>query len=410
MIPDQWYAILEADALPQDKPVGLVRMGQRLVLWRGPEGQPICFEDRCAHRGVALSIGRVRNGRLACAYHGLEYDDSGRCVHIPCAGEGAKIPASLKTPRYVTREENGMIWLWWGEQRDSYPSIPWIDEVPKNHRLGITRSEPWPFNYVRCVENHLDVHHWAFVHDSIMFAVGESFRDFHLEVEDDGLYIKSYGTLVRTNRHGKQSKRGWDFKAYCRLPGLNMVQVTPRFKSIIFQTPIDDETTWVCVRSFQTYAAFQPFKWMIDRYCIKFLFYVPLHRQDFPIFHEQRPRRSGVGVNKLVAADAGIAKYLTARERLLKEARRRKEERQNGERKPGYDACAPWDAALEATSNGGPPAAGHGSLLPDVARNVLVGNESRWGRVAAWTVACLSFPLLVPSIVSTTLLDWWDGR
>lgn len=404
MIPDQWYAIFESDALSLGRPEGIVRMGERLVLWRDKDGKPACFEDRCAHRGVALSIGRIKDGNLACAYHGLQYDSSGQCVKAPCVGEGGKIPGSLKTRRYVVREENGLIWLWWGDERPEYPPVPWIDEIPTDHTKGVTKCEVWPFNYVRCVENHLDVHHWAFVHDSIMLGVGESFREFDVDVSDDGLMIRTQGTLQRTTKKGTIDKKGWEFKAHCRLPNLSLIQVTPKFKSLIVQTPIDDETTWILVRSFQTYSGIQPFKWMIDFYCITFLFSVPLHRQDFPLFHEQRPRQSGVGVNKLLPADAGIAKYLIARDRLLKEA---KAQRAGAtERKQ-----EPWDLALVEPRLPilKPSAQQQPSLLAQEVRNIRLGAESRSGRLAAWVLACLTYPLLVPSLIATSLLAWWDA-
>ncbi|MFO0724748.1 MAG: aromatic ring-hydroxylating dioxygenase subunit alpha [Myxococcota bacterium] len=404
MIPDQWYVIFESDALKPGQPEAVVRMGERLVLWRDANGQPVCLDDRCAHRGVALSVGHIKNGNLACAYHGLQYDNQGVCVKAPCVGADGKIPGSMKTRRWVVREENGLIWLWWGAERTEYPPVPWIEEIPKDHRRGITKTEVWPFNYVRCVENHLDVHHWAFVHDSIMLAVGESFREFNVTVEDEGLTIKTQGTLQRTNKHGKIAQRGWDFKAYCRLPNLSLIQVTPKFKSLVVQTPIDDETTWILVRSFQTYSGIQPFKAMIDYYCITFLFSVPLHRQDFPLFHEQRPRQSGVGVNKLLPADAGIAKYLIARDRLLKEAKKKLAAE-------GSAMEEPWEAPLKEQRLPilQPAPAQQPSLLPAHARNIRTGAEARSGKVAAWVLACLTYPLLVPSLIATQLLAWWDA-
>ncbi|MBB2195947.1 MAG: Rieske 2Fe-2S domain-containing protein [Gluconacetobacter sp.] len=38
---------------------------------------------RCPHRGVALSLGTVSQGLIACAYHGWRLDGTGRCRHIP---------------------------------------------------------------------------------------------------------------------------------------------------------------------------------------------------------------------------------------------------------------------------------------------------------------------------------------
>jgi nitrite reductase/ring-hydroxylating ferredoxin subunit len=39
------------------KAVGVLRMGERMVLWRDSTGQPACQADQCPHRGAALSIG-----------------------------------------------------------------------------------------------------------------------------------------------------------------------------------------------------------------------------------------------------------------------------------------------------------------------------------------------------------------
>ncbi len=411
MIPNQWYAILEADKITRDQPVPVIRMGERMVLWRDGEGKIVCLDDRCAHRGVALSIGKVRDGKLACPYHGMQYDASGCVVHIPCSGEGAKIPSSLRARSYTVQEKHGLIWLWWGDARETYPDVPWIDEIPTEPERGRTHSEIWPFNYVRCVENHLDVHHWAFVHDNIMVGVGEYFHEFEVKVDDDGLGLKTWGELKRTTRDGKRDRKGWQFRCHMRLPSVNMIQVTPRFRSIIFQTPVDEESTWVCVRSVQGYAAWQPAKWMIDYYCQTFLFAVPLHRQDFPLFHAQRPRHSGVGVNKLVAADAGIAKYLVMREKLLKEARKEAEAKRATEDSRDNGERAPWDLPEPGiTPHPALPVLAQPTfMVPPEGRNAGTGIENRWGRARAWLFACLAFPLLVPSLVSTRLLAWWDA-
>ena len=56
------------------KPVKVVIGGQPIVLFRDASGTAAALEDRCAHRNAPLSLGRVCNGRLQCAYHGWEYD------------------------------------------------------------------------------------------------------------------------------------------------------------------------------------------------------------------------------------------------------------------------------------------------------------------------------------------------
>jgi len=59
MIPNQWYAVLESKEVRPGKPLGVTRMGEKLVFWRDGAGKPSCLRDLCAHRGAALSLGKV---------------------------------------------------------------------------------------------------------------------------------------------------------------------------------------------------------------------------------------------------------------------------------------------------------------------------------------------------------------
>jgi phenylpropionate dioxygenase-like ring-hydroxylating dioxygenase large terminal subunit len=54
-----------------------------LVLFRS-QGRAAALLDRCPHRNVPLSLGRVlADGRLECAYHGWQFDYEGVCRKIP---------------------------------------------------------------------------------------------------------------------------------------------------------------------------------------------------------------------------------------------------------------------------------------------------------------------------------------
>ena len=117
----------------------------------------------------------------AAAPHGFRYDPAGQCFKTPCNGPAGPISKALRVKTYHTREVNGFIWLWWGTAEVAeLPPLPWIDELPPNPSAGLTRSEYWPFNYARILENNLDAHHWAFVHGSIMVGVGEHVDDYHV--------------------------------------------------------------------------------------------------------------------------------------------------------------------------------------------------------------------------------------
>ena len=71
MIPNQWYVVLDSSEV-RDAPIGVTRMGEKLVFWRDQAGKLSCLRDRCVHRGVELSKGHVvSNGRLQCPFHGF---------------------------------------------------------------------------------------------------------------------------------------------------------------------------------------------------------------------------------------------------------------------------------------------------------------------------------------------------
>jgi phenylpropionate dioxygenase-like ring-hydroxylating dioxygenase large terminal subunit len=39
MIPNRWYAILESSEVKVGKPVSVMRMGEKLILWRDAKGR-----------------------------------------------------------------------------------------------------------------------------------------------------------------------------------------------------------------------------------------------------------------------------------------------------------------------------------------------------------------------------------
>lgn len=77
-----WYVACESNEL-LETPLARTIYGQPFVLFRDGVGRPGALLDRCAHRNVPLSLGRVAEGRLQCSYHGWQYDGGGTCVKIP---------------------------------------------------------------------------------------------------------------------------------------------------------------------------------------------------------------------------------------------------------------------------------------------------------------------------------------
>lgn len=96
MIPKQWYVVMDSTQV-RSKPVGVVRIGEKLVFWRDNTGKVICLRDECAHWGIELSKGKVIGDYLKCPFHGLEYDSSGKVTVIPANG---RVPPSRTVFRF----------------------------------------------------------------------------------------------------------------------------------------------------------------------------------------------------------------------------------------------------------------------------------------------------------------------
>lgn len=105
-----WYPVLESYEIGY-KPLGVERLGRRLVFWRPSDNKPHAHLDRCPHLGAVLSSGKICEDRLVCPFHGFEFDGDGRCHYIPAIGRSGKIPNGMELDSYPLREKYGFIGL-----------------------------------------------------------------------------------------------------------------------------------------------------------------------------------------------------------------------------------------------------------------------------------------------------------
>ena len=145
-------------------------LGMPLVLFRTSDGTPVALEDRCCHRQLPLSMGRVRNDRLECGYHGLVFDASGTCVAVP--GQ-SQIPPGAGVTAYPLAERDRFIWVWMGDRARmdpaDIPDFSWLDHPD-------WRAKP-SYLYIRCnhqllIDNLLDLSHLPFVHPTTLGEMG----------------------------------------------------------------------------------------------------------------------------------------------------------------------------------------------------------------------------------------------
>jgi nitrite reductase/ring-hydroxylating ferredoxin subunit len=108
-----WHPVVPAHLLAADERLLATRvLGQDLVAWRSTSGVAQVWLDRCPHRGVRLSLGRILGGRLSCAYHGWEFaPDTGRCEAIPALADLARLPGQTHASVCEAAESRQMVWV-----------------------------------------------------------------------------------------------------------------------------------------------------------------------------------------------------------------------------------------------------------------------------------------------------------
>jgi phenylpropionate dioxygenase-like ring-hydroxylating dioxygenase large terminal subunit len=316
---NQWYPVLESREVGR-KPVGVERLGRRLAFWRTADGAPHAHPDRCPHLGAALSGGRIEADRLVCPFHGFAFDGRGQCTHIPANGREGKIPRGMELPALPLREAHGLIWLWRGEPRETYPEGPFFPVLETGWRYGSVTVD-WQAHYTRAIENQLDVAHLAFVHRTTIGSGGRAFVEGPY-VEADGEGIKVWVTNARDEGQGargaaelKAAAAGREPTLDFKFPGVWLLNMSPRMKNFIAFTPINEHKTRYILRIYHRYLnplAAKPFEAVMglsNRFILN---------QDRRVVETQTPRESPpLGEDRLVEADRAIARFRAIHASLL---------------------------------------------------------------------------------------------
>lgn len=108
-----WWAIALSEEVNGDKPLGLSCGDDEIVLFRGDDGEVRALENRCPHRRVPLSLGKIKpGGRIQCGYHGWTYDgDSGACVVIPNLRPSESISPRYRAETWQVCEQHGFVYV-----------------------------------------------------------------------------------------------------------------------------------------------------------------------------------------------------------------------------------------------------------------------------------------------------------
>lgn len=138
--------------------------GNPVVLYRKLDGSPSALADACWHRLLPLSKGELNGDNVICGYHGLEFDDTGRCVYMPSQ---ETINPSACVKRYPVVERHRFVWIWPGDPALAdpalVPDLHWNDD-PAWAADG--KMIEVACNYRLILDNLMDLTHETYVHGS----------------------------------------------------------------------------------------------------------------------------------------------------------------------------------------------------------------------------------------------------
>ncbi len=278
---EQWHAVCPSHFVDRGAMRRITRLGEDWLLFRQSNGTVRMLADRCPHRGAPLSQGQHLGDRIACQYHGVQVDGTGKVLSVPgmpgCNLEGKHLVTSLPTT-----EVGGAILAWFGTDPDSEPAPlqlpdPLQDEEISSFLCYAEWKTPWRFT----LENLLDPMHGAFLHrESHSMSGGAQSARFRIRETDRGFFFE------KTDQRGVN----FDWVEFCST-GVDWVDLEIPYPTsagpggpfgiVGMGTPIDAQTTAVFFWRYRKVSGWQRDVW-------RFLYRTTLEQRHWRVLEQDR--------------------------------------------------------------------------------------------------------------------------
>ncbi|MEM7715274.1 MAG: Rieske 2Fe-2S domain-containing protein [Cyanobacteria bacterium P01_A01_bin.68] len=189
---EAWYPIHYINDLDKSKLTRFTILNKDVVIWWDKQTSSWrVFEDKCPHRLVPLSEGRIaEDGLLECPYHGWAFSGNGNCERIPQQPEGRKAETSQRAcvKSFPTSVKQGLLFIFPGKPENAenieVPIIEAIEEAP-DEWVVLNTFRDLPYDALTLLENVIDSSHIPFTHHA---TVGnrDSVSPVELELVESG--------------------------------------------------------------------------------------------------------------------------------------------------------------------------------------------------------------------------------
>ena len=285
----EWFPVCTSAVLPSADTHAAVVLDTRVIVTRSSDGTVAAYEDQCPHRGAQLSLGTFDGKRLACPYHGWQFDD-GSCVFQP-AHPALTPPPHLMLRRFHVCERYGLVWVCFGDEPRALTDYAPYDKRPDRNVIygPVVLASCGP----RIVENFLDMAHFPFVHPEYLgraphtevapYSVTRTAE--RVEIAECSFWQPNPGP--HATQGGVVRYRYWVDTPYAaaldKFPAEADGGDAGAFSIMLVTSPIDEFTcnAWMITSA---YGDDMPLQTFHD-------FNEIIFRQDIPIVESQRPQR-----------------------------------------------------------------------------------------------------------------------
>lgn len=135
MNPNYWYPAEWSENLRPGGHIATSFWSAPIALFRTEAGEPAAIADRCPHRHLPLTMGKVDGCALVCAYHGWAFGRDGALTSVNHDEFGHGV-LKLGVRAYPVRERYGLVWIFPGD-----PAL--ADSVPLPEIANAEGEDEW---------------------------------------------------------------------------------------------------------------------------------------------------------------------------------------------------------------------------------------------------------------------------
>lgn len=188
---EYWYPVMSAAKLRRKRFISETVAGKR-ILFVFDRGRYYAVHDRCPHRLVPLSEGRiVFPGHVTCEYHGWTFDlKTGRLAAALTDGPQSPVTGKACIDTYPVEIRLGLVFVWTGQGKP----VPVEDDIPAEllqpdaRAYVLARRAQGNWRYA--AENGFDESHGKMLHRSSWWVFFRGIAAWNqTEIKPDGVWL-----------------------------------------------------------------------------------------------------------------------------------------------------------------------------------------------------------------------------